>query len=61
MSDLDIIKAKLEKVKKKKEWPYIEVISGVSQRTLYNIVQGKMPSFGTVEKLKDYFKHNKVK
>lgn len=61
MSDLDTIKAKLEKAKKAKRWAFIEFDSGVSQRTMYNIVQGKMPSFSTVEKLKHFFKHNKDK
>jgi hypothetical protein len=61
MSDLDTIKAKLIKAKKAKSWPTIEVVSGVSQRTMYNIVQGKMPSYSTMQHLKNYFHSCKEK
>lgn len=57
MNDLDKLKAKL--VTHKTKWPIIQAETGITQRTMYNIVNNKMPNSNTVTILLAYFKGKK--
>lgn len=62
MSDIDYVTEKLTTDYEKKRFAIVEVATGLSQRTMDNIVKLKViPSSQTVQKLLAYYKPKKVK
>lgn len=53
MNDLQKIKKYLED--SKGWWPAIETETKITQRTMYNIINDKMPRYQTIETLLGYF------